>query len=202
MTKITKEQIAIALIEAKVVHFGEFVGVSGKHLSMYLDHRMLKSFPQQKKIIVQALVQALINIDFKLIADIPHGVTPIVSSLADQLRIPQITPRKEVKAHGVKRTIEGSYLPQQKAVVVDDAATSGLSLEKGIQTLRSELLVNDALVIVNREEGAEKRLQGLDIPVILHSLITLKELLTVGANMNHMNESKLYRNELKKINST
>ncbi|MEM4498406.1 MAG: phosphoribosyltransferase family protein, partial [Nitrososphaerota archaeon] len=88
---------------------------------------------------------------------------------------PMVYVRKEAKSHGTRRLIEGDFSPGLKALIVDDVATTGSSLERAASALRSEgLVVESAFVIVDREEGARERLEHLGIK--LFSMTTLSQL--------------------------
>ena len=83
--------------------------------------------------------------------------------------------RKETKAHGLGKRIEGDISSEGKALIIDDVATTGSSIESAVKALRSEgLMVSDAFVVVDREEGARERLDNLGVR--LNSLITLSQL--------------------------
>ena len=85
--------------------------------------------------------------------------------------------RKEVKQHGLRKQVEGDFKPGLKALLIDDVATTGSSLLKAVEALRSEgIQVYDAFVVVDRGEGAKEKLAG--VGVRLNSLITLGQILS------------------------
>jgi uridine monophosphate synthetase len=85
---------------------------------------------------------------------------PTATGLALHLNRPLIFPRKEVKAHGTRRAIEGHFLPGEKIVVVDDILISGKSAVEGAQKLQSAgLKVEDIVVFIEHKTEASVHLQ-------------------------------------------
>jgi len=77
------------------------------------------------------------------------------------------TVRKEAKAHGTGRLIEGPYREGDRVAVVEDVITTGGS------ALRAAQAVSDAggtvvgvLALVDREEGGRQALEGAGLPVV------------------------------------
>ena len=106
-----------------------------------------------------------------------------------------IKPNEEViEDKGVKVLITGgagfigSHLVEslvargQKVVVIDDVATTGSSIEASVLTLRDlGLEVYDAIVAVDRVEGASERLRRINVR--LHSILKAPQILSKGENL-------------------
>lgn len=77
--------------------------------------------------------------------------------------------RKESKEHGLKKRIEGEFERVKSALVVDDVITTAGSTLKAVAALREAgLIVEEAVCIVDREEGGREALEREGI--LLHSL--------------------------------
>ena len=79
--------------------------------------------------------------------------------------------------------IEGIYRPGERVLVVDDLATGGGSLVETIIALRDAgLMVSDAIVLIDREQGAMRRLEGMGVRLhaILSLEVTLRHLESAG----------------------
>ncbi|MFW6144722.1 MAG: orotate phosphoribosyltransferase, partial [Candidatus Natronoplasma sp.] len=88
---------------------------------------------------------------------------------------PYIMVRKKSKGHGTGGRIEGKLEDGEKVTVVEDVTTTGGSSVETVEVLREAgAEVNKVLVVVDRKEGAEKKLE--DIGVQLVPLITADEL--------------------------
>jgi uridine monophosphate synthetase len=105
-----------------------------------------------------------------------------------------IYPRKEAKAYGTKAEIEGIYHPGERIVVIDDLATTGGSKLEAIGKLTAAgLKVEDVVVLIDRQSGADKALAGAGYR--LHSVTTLTKLLDYyemnsKVSKNHIEEAR------------
>ncbi|MBD2020095.1 orotate phosphoribosyltransferase, partial [Leptolyngbya sp. FACHB-36] len=152
--------------------FGEFVQASGAVFPYYVDLRRIISQPQLFHQVLTAYADILQSLSFDRIAGIPYGSLPTATGLALQLNRPMIFPRKEVKAHGTRRMVEGNFEPGETVVVVDDILISGNSAMEGAAKLRSVgLQVRDIVVLLDHEQGVKQRLQESGYQA--HSVLTL-----------------------------
>ncbi|MFH1126440.1 MAG: orotidine 5'-phosphate decarboxylase, partial [Candidatus Altiarchaeota archaeon] len=90
--------------------------------------------------------------------------------------IPMIYVRKKPKHYGTRSQVEGFVKNGDKALLIDDMITNGWSKIEFIEGLREKgLVVEDCLVVVDREQGGSDALGKSRVK--LHSLITLKDML-------------------------
>jgi uridine monophosphate synthetase len=172
------EQLAITLFDIDCVRFGRFKLHSGVISPIYIDLRLLISYPQALREAAQAYVQLLEEMEFDLLAGIPYAALPIGTAISLEMNRPQIFPRKVEKSYGTGRTIEGAWEVGQRVVVIEDLITSGDSILQGIAALKaSGLQVTDAVVLIDRQQGGREYLeqQGYN----LHAVMTLTQILTV-----------------------
>ena len=86
-----------------------------------------------------------------------------------------IFPRKEVKAHGTRKLIEGHFNEGELVVVVDDILISGNSAIEGAQKLESaRLRVQDIVVFIDHEEGVKDRVKAAGYNA--YSVLTISEI--------------------------
>ena len=89
------------------------------------------------------------------------------------------TVRKEAKKHGTRQQIEGGLPADGCVAIVDDTLTTGASAEKAIGAVwHHGAMVAGVLCLVDREEGARKRLAGLGLPLV--AAFTGKELVAAA----------------------
>ena len=75
--------------------------------------------------------------------------------------------RKQAKAHGTGRRIEGNYSPGSRVVVVEDVITTGGSALQAIEeVLRESGTVIGVLAVVDREESGREILETAGFPVL------------------------------------
>lgn len=154
------QELILELFDLGCLLFGEYVQASGATFNYYIDLRRIISNPQLFHNVLRAYGDILETLEFDRIAGIPYGSLPTATGLSLLLHKPMIYPRKEVKAHGTRRLIEGHYEPREKVVVVDDILISGKSALEGAAKLESAgLRVRDIVVLIDHGGGVKDRLQ-------------------------------------------
>lgn len=173
-------QLAKALFEAGCVKFGDFTLKSGLQSPVYIDLRMLVSYPELLFKVASAYFLILESLTFDRLVAIPYAAIPIGTAISLQGKWPLIYPRKEVKEYGTKAAIEGIYKLGDRIAVIDDLTTTGLSKFEIIEKLSEEgLLVEDIIVLIDRESGANQKL--LEAGFRLHAVFTLTQLVNILA---------------------
>lgn len=186
-TKTDFKALIQGLFEVGCVKFGSFTLASGKQSPVYLDLRRLVSYPEVLDLAVEAYIDTLIKLEYTFLAGVPYAALPIASIAASKLRQPMVYPRKEAKQHGTGQLVEGVFELGQQAVMVEDVITSGGSLLITREALQGVGLVADqAVVLVDREQGGVEALQkqGLQVYPILKFSEMLKVLHETG-KINH-----------------
>ena len=177
--------LAETLWELGAIQFGKFtLGRTTVDSPVYVNLRLLIGHPAalwRAAHIIWDELQALQRMrnpqvePFDLVAGVPFGGLHIGTAFSLTAKIPLIYLHPRLDDLG--NDIEGIYRPGQTALIVDDLAAGGGSLAETAERLRSAgLRVQDALVLVDREQGARRRLESLAIR--LHPILTLEVLLT------------------------
>jgi uridine monophosphate synthetase len=155
------QELILQLYDIGCLLFGEYVQASGATFSYYVDLRKIISNPQIFHQVLQAYAEILKTLKFERIAGLPYGSLPTATGLSLLLNYPMIFPRKEVKAHGTRKLIEGYFQPGETVVVVDDILISGNSaIEKAEKLESAGLKVEDIVVFIDHEEGVKDRLKA------------------------------------------
>lgn len=176
MTEKEFGSVATAIYDAGCIQFGKFILTSGAKSPIYIDLRRIRSFWEEKSVVVEAYAKLLEGLQFDLLADMPSAATPLVSSLMDRLRIPQITPRMDKKSYGSGAKIDGVYSAGQTVAVVDDLITSSKSKLEAIEILtQNRLIVKDVVVLIDRQQGGKEELAKAGYN--LHAYTTLPHLM-------------------------
>ncbi|MEM7595405.1 MAG: bifunctional orotidine-5'-phosphate decarboxylase/orotate phosphoribosyltransferase [Cyanobacteria bacterium P01_A01_bin.83] len=159
LTQHPYQSLILELFDIGCLLFGEYVQASGATFSYYIDLRKIISNPHIFNQVLDAYGDIVQQLEFDRIAGIPYGALPTATGLALNLQRPMIFPRKEVKAHGTRRLIEGNFHPGEKVVVIDDILISGKSVMEGADKLKSAgLKVEDIVVFIDHEGGVKDRL--------------------------------------------
>jgi orotate phosphoribosyltransferase len=160
--------------------FGSFKIKSGAISPYYIDLARLLAAPKQLCTIADAAAEQAKKIvsvnDINKLASIELKGALIVPSIACKLDLPCIIVRKEEKAYGVTGRIAGADVEKgDRILFFDDVISEGLSKIEGIKPLQ-ELggVVNDFLVVVNREQGGKENLEKRGFRV--HALAKVSDL--------------------------
>ena len=86
------------------------------------------------------------------------------------------TVRKQAKAHGTGKLIEGPFAAGDRVVIVEDVITTGSSAARAVDAVRAAGgTVLGVLALVDRDEGGRALLEGLGLPVV--TLVSAAEIL-------------------------
>ena len=183
------EKVAKALTDSNVVKFGEFALVSGNISPIYVDLRVLPSYPDSMAIITEELVKIVKKLNPDVIAGAETAGIPLATAISLKTKIPMIYVRKRPKSYGTQEMIEGILKQGQKTVLIDDMATNAFSKLKFVDGIKQAGgVVEDVLIVLDREQGGVEALASENIT--LHSLITLKELLSYMKANNLIDDNK------------
>jgi len=81
--------------------------------------------------------------------------------------------RKETKAHGTQKRIEGGLAPGTRVAIVEDVMTTGGSaLEAIVEVEKAGAKVEKVYCLVDREEGGEELRKKYEVT----SLFTIKDI--------------------------
>lgn len=174
------ENLVLQLHEIGAVRFGKFKLASGKKTTVYLDLRVLVSFPQvlaQVATVYHTFLERL-GLKFDLLTAPPMAGLPIGTALCLEMDRPLIYPRKVAKDYGTGKVIEGVWSIGQKVLVIDDVITSGGSIVETVAVLKAAgLVVTDAVVLIDREQGGKEMLAAEGYH--LYAVMTLRYILSV-----------------------
>ncbi|MDZ7859524.1 MAG: orotate phosphoribosyltransferase [Candidatus Krumholzibacteriota bacterium] len=160
---------------------GEFTLASGKKSNYYINGKMTTLYSRGLYLTARLLLDRLDSIEYDAIAGPVIGADPIIGAMltlsaSRKENREGFLIRKESKAHGTKKIIEGRFKEGSKTIIVEDVVTTGGSLLRAAKAI-SEAggIIAGIIVLVDREEGAEQNIasEGYD----LMSVFKVSELL-------------------------
>lgn len=167
-----KYAAATCMFKVGAVKFGEFKLKSGLISPIYVDLRVMQSYPQALHALAEAMNYLVQPMSFDRLVAIPHGATPLTVVMSQLSDVPMLTSReaKEYgssdKADGPSGKIDGTYEPGMRVAVIDDVITDGRSkLNAYPPLLERELVVGGTFIVVDRLQGGSRILeeQGYDL---------------------------------------
>jgi orotate phosphoribosyltransferase len=191
------DELARGLWQTGAIKFGDFVLKSGVHSPFYINLRFLISIPSVLRVACHAMAGSAKGLKFDRVAGIPFAGLPLGVMVSQELDVPLIYPRPEVKTHGDVRAIEGAFRAGEIVLVVDDLITNGGAKIEAIAPLQQAgLTVKDILVLVDREQGGARLMAEKGYAV--RSVMTITELLS-SLNRQGMISETEYRKSIEHI---
>jgi orotate phosphoribosyltransferase len=177
-----EREALVRLLLARSVERGDFVLASGQRSTYYIDCRKATMSAEGQVLIGRLGVAAIARSGWApdAIGGLTMGADPVAYAIAgaswgSARVLDAFSVRKEAKAHGTGRQIEGNFAPGRRVVVVEDVITSGGSALKAIEAVRAAGgEVVGVFALVDREQGGRQKLEEAGHPVV--TLLTTTDL--------------------------
>ena len=171
-----------AVILRQSFKVGSFTLASGKTSDYYVDCRTTTLDPEGADLCARLLFDRIRSLKQKIDAagGLTLGADPmtaalIVRSWIEKQPLRGFIVRKEAKAHGTGRRVEGNLKKGDRVVILEDVVTTAGSALQAIEAVEAEgAKVVEVLALVDREEGGREALQARGYP--LFALFTASEL--------------------------
>ncbi|RJP24624.1 MAG: orotate phosphoribosyltransferase [Candidatus Omnitrophota bacterium] len=158
-----------------------FILTSGLSSTYYINGKKTTADPEGLYCLAQFIFESVKETEIEAIGGPTLGADPIVGAVAAlsqimEQPIPLFIVRKEAKKHGTQSQIEGADIAGKKVVLVEDVITTGGSVFKAVEAVKSagaEIL--DVLAIVDREQGGREAFAQAGLPY--HPIFTISELM-------------------------
>ncbi len=162
------------LLLERSVQRGHFVLASGRTSSFYIDCRLTTMAAAGLTLIGPLGLAAIREKGWspRSIGGLTMGADPVAyaiaaASAASMPIVDAFSVRKEAKAHGTGRRVEGNFKAGDQVVVIEDVITSGGSAMKAIEAIRQEGgEVLGVLAVVDREEGGRATIEASGYGVV------------------------------------
>ncbi|GGC03386.1 orotate phosphoribosyltransferase [Cellulomonas carbonis] len=171
-----REQLRDLVRELAVVH-GRVTLSSGKEADYYVDLRRVtlhhRAAPLVGHVLLDVMEEAgLGTAEIDAVGGLTLGADPVATALlhaaaARGQDLDAFVVRKEGKAHGLQRRIEGPDVEGRRVVAVEDTSTTGGSVLTAVEALREAgAEVVGVAVIVDRGTGARERIEAEGLPYL------------------------------------
>lgn len=147
---------------------GQFTLASGRASSFYVDARLTTMSPEGLALIGPLALEEIAVAGWRpdSVGGLTLGADPISYAIAyasagTPRLVRAFTVRKEAKAHGTGKLVEGPFRPGDAVVVIEDVITTGGSALKAAAAIAAaggEIL--GVLALVDREEGGREAIES------------------------------------------
>ena len=152
-----------------VVH-GKVTLASGREADYYVDMRRVTLDGVASPLVGRVMNELVSDLEFDAVGGLTLGADPVATAMlharaAEGGRLDVFVVRKEAKAHGMQRRIEGAAVAGRRVLVVEDTSTTGGSPLEAVEAVRAEGgEVVGVAVIVDRATGAAEVIEAAGVP--------------------------------------
>ncbi len=158
------ESLKQQIVDKAVVH-GKVTLSSGKEADYYVDLRRVTLDHEAAPLVGTVLRELTADLEFDAVGGLTLGADPVATAMmhAPGRALDAFVVRKEGKAHGLQRRIEGPDVAGRRVLAVEDTSTTGSSVLAAVEALQEAgAEVVAVAVIVDRGAGQAVRDAGLE----------------------------------------
>src|SRR5215475_4422382 len=164
----TARETLLALIKAKAIVYGRVVLSSGQEADWYIDLRRITLDGEAAPLVGDVMLDLTADLDYDAVGGLTLGADPVATAMLHAAgrrgrRLDAYVVRKEGKAHGLQRRIEGPEVSGRRVLAVEDTSTTGGSVMTAVDALR-EAGADVVGVAVVVERGARPAVAGRGLP--------------------------------------
>ncbi len=164
MPDTPRESLLTHITETAVVR-GPVTLSSGQQGDYYVDLRRVTLDGAAAPLVGEVMLDLVADLDVVAVGGLTMGADPVATAMlhaaaARGRRLDAFVVRKEGKAHGLQRRIEGPDVAGRRVLAVEDTSTTGGSALTAVEALREAgAEVVAVAVIVDRDTGAAERVR-------------------------------------------
>ena len=158
-----REQL-LDLIRTKAVVHGRVVLSSGREATYYVDLRRVTLDGHAAPLVGEVMLDLTADLSYDAVGGLTLGADPVATAMlhaaaARGQHLDAFVVRKEEKAHGLQRRIEGPDVVGRRVLAVEDTSTTGGSVMAAVEALREAgaEVVGVAVIV---ERGAAGMIAG------------------------------------------
>lgn len=155
-------------VKAKAIVHGRVVLSSGREADYYVDLRRVTLDAAAAPLVGAVMLDVTADLDYVAVGGPTLGADPLAAAMlhaaaARGRRLDAFVVRKEGKAHGLQRRIEGPAVAGRRVLAVEDTSTTGSSVLTAVDALR-EAGAEVVGVAVVLDRGAADRVAAAGLP--------------------------------------
>lgn len=169
MTTDVRQRLKDRIISDAVVH-GKVILSSGREADYYVDLRRVTLAGTSAPLVGEVMLDLTADLDYEAVGGLTLGADPVATAMvhaaaARGRTLDAFVVRKEGKAHGLQRRIEGPDVAGRRVLAVEDTSTTGGSVLTAVQAL-TEAGAEVVGVAVIVERGARPKVTAAGLPYL------------------------------------
>lgn len=159
---MSDREYLIALIKDLAIVHGRVTLSSGREADYYIDMRRVTLDGVAAPVVGRVMRDLVQDWEFDAVGGLTLGADPVATAMlhaaaAEGQRLDAFVVRKQGKAHGLQRRIEGTDVTGRRVLVVEDTSTTGGSALTAVEALREAgAEIAGVVSIVDRDTGARE----------------------------------------------
>ena len=159
----SRDALKNEIINKAVVH-GKVILSSGKEADYYVDLRRITLDHVAAPLVGEVMLDLTQDLDFDAVGGLTLGADPVATAMMhvaarNGRALDSFVVRKEGKAHGLQRRIEGPDVAGKRVLAVEDTSTTGGSVLTAVEALKEAgaIVVGVAVIV---ERGAKDAIEA------------------------------------------
>jgi orotate phosphoribosyltransferase len=170
LSRVTDRDALLSLVKSQAIVHGKVTLSSGREADYYVDLRRTTLSGEAAPLVGRVMLELTADWDFDAVGGLTMGADPIAAAMVHQAaaqgrRLDAFVVRKEAKAHGLQRRIEGPDITGRRVLVVEDTSTTGGSPLTALAAVREAGAVPVGVAtIADRDTGAGEKIEAEGVP--------------------------------------
>jgi orotate phosphoribosyltransferase len=163
---VTDPARLLQFVRALAVVRGRVTLASGREADYYVDLRKITLHAEAAPLVGRAMLDLTADWSYQAAGGLTLGADPVATAMLHAAagrgdRLDAFIVRKESKAHGLQRRIEGPDVAGRPVLAVEDTSTTGGSVLTAVEALRTAgAEVVGVAVVIDRDTGAREAVQA------------------------------------------
>jgi orotate phosphoribosyltransferase len=167
---VTDRDDLLSLVKSQAIVHGRVTLSSGREADYYVDLRRTTLSAEAAPLVGRVMLDLTADWDYDAVGGLTMGADPIAAAMLHQAaargrRLDAFVVRKEAKAHGLQRRIEGPDITGRRVLVVEDTSTTGGSPLTALAAVREAGAIPVGVAtIADRATGAGEKIEAEGVP--------------------------------------
>lgn len=167
---MTDRDDLLSLVRAQAIVHGRVTLSSGREADYYVDLRRTTLSAAAAPLVGKVMLELTSDLDYDAVGGLTMGADPIAAAMLHQAAaqgrlLDAFVVRKEAKAHGLQKQIEGPDISGRRVLVVEDTSTTGGSPLAALAAVREAGAIPVGVAtIADRATGAGEKIAAEGVP--------------------------------------